>query len=662
MYKFKEIQTIPSGKQLVDIVLSKTNRKTPTVVHPGFKIQRIRSFYMRKVKFCQTTYAEKFTKIIEDFPKIDDIHPFYADLCNVLYDRDHYKLALGQVNASKKIIDTIAKEYVRMMKFSDSLYKCKMLKRAALGRMCTAVKRLNGTLTYLEEVRQHLGRLPSINPATRTLILTGYPNVGKSSFMNIVTNANVDVQPYAFTTKSLFIGHLDYNYVTWQVIDTPGILDHPLEDRNTIEMTAITALAHLPAAVLFFVDVSEMCGYSLTQQVSLFHSIKPLFRNRPLLIVLNKIDLRKTGELSAEEKQLIEGMKEGHDGPPVQFFETSCAMKEGVDAVRNKACDLLLTKRVEQKVKLGKMESLGNRLHVTSVKAPANRPPCIPTSVLKQREGGDAPMAESGEKGLDQKLERERMEELGGAGVYSVDTWRRAILDNSGWKYDKIPEIMDGHNVIDFVDPDIDKRLAELEREEALLMQEAALRKDDEVLAKFQETQDVLDEAHSRMRQKRLVNKLNKARNSVTTPRTARKKAADVAADLKRKGVSDEKIEKVRGRSKSRNPAQTLVAKRKRDATAETAEGGRGLSVGSARRSKSQVRDGSMGARFRSQSRGMQGVPNEAAAEKIEKVRRKKMRLANKLGKKGETDRWVPDLKPKHLYSGKRGIGKTDRR
>lgn len=308
MYKFKEIQTIPPAKQLVDIVLSKTNRKTPTVVHPGFKITRIRSFYMRKVKFCQTTFNEKFTKLLEEFPKIDDIHPFYADLCNVLYDRDHYKLALGQVNACKKIVDNIAKDYVKMMKFSDSLYKCKMLKRAALGRMCTAVKKLSGSLSYLEEVRQHLGRLPSINPATRTLILTGYPNVGKSSFMNIVTNANVDVQPYAFTTKSLFIGHLDHAFVRWQVIDTPGILDHPLEERNAIEMTAITALAHLPAAILFFVDISEMCGYPLATQVALFHSIKPLFRNRPLLIILNKTDLRKMTELSAEEKKLIESI------------------------------------------------------------------------------------------------------------------------------------------------------------------------------------------------------------------------------------------------------------------------------------------------------------------------------------------------------------------
>ena len=34
------------------------------------------------------------------------------------------------------------------------------------------------------------------------------------------------------------------------VIDTPGILDHELEKRNVIEMQAVTALAHLPCAVL----------------------------------------------------------------------------------------------------------------------------------------------------------------------------------------------------------------------------------------------------------------------------------------------------------------------------------------------------------------------------------------------------------------------------
>jgi len=48
------------------------------------------------------------------------------------------------------------------------------------------------------------------------------------------------LQPYAFTTKSLYVGHMDYKYLRWQVIDTPGILDRPLEERNTIEMQVST--------------------------------------------------------------------------------------------------------------------------------------------------------------------------------------------------------------------------------------------------------------------------------------------------------------------------------------------------------------------------------------------------------------------------------------
>jgi nucleolar GTP-binding protein len=50
-YNFKQIQAIPSSDDLINIVLSKTQRKTPTVVHPGYDISRIRGFYMRKVKY-----------------------------------------------------------------------------------------------------------------------------------------------------------------------------------------------------------------------------------------------------------------------------------------------------------------------------------------------------------------------------------------------------------------------------------------------------------------------------------------------------------------------------------------------------------------------------------------------------------------------------------
>lgn len=45
-------------------------------------------------------------------------------------------------------------------------------------------------------------------------------------------------------------------------------------------MQAVTALAHLRAAILYFIDVSEQCGHSIAEQVKLYESIKPLFTNK----------------------------------------------------------------------------------------------------------------------------------------------------------------------------------------------------------------------------------------------------------------------------------------------------------------------------------------------------------------------------------------------
>lgn len=232
------------------------------------------------------------------------------------------------------------------MKYADSLYRCKMLKKACLGRMATMTKKLKSSLVYLEEVRKHMSRLPSVNPYERTLMITGFPNVGKSSFMNNVTHANVDVQPYPFTTQSLFVGHMDHNYVRWQVIDSPGILDHALEERNTIEMQAITALAHLRACILFFIDISETCGQTIGQQVSLFNSIKPLFVNKPFLIVMTKIDLVRFETLSEEDKSLLLQVLNDNS---VQLITMSNKSGEGIQEVREKACSILLDYRLQSK-------------------------------------------------------------------------------------------------------------------------------------------------------------------------------------------------------------------------------------------------------------------------------------------------------------------------
>ncbi len=178
-----------------------------------------------------------------------------------------------------------------MLKFGDSMYRCKCLKRSGLGQFSSSISKLKNELIYLEQVRQHLLRLPSIDPFSRTIIVAGFPNVGKSSFISAITKCKSEVQPYPFTTTNLFVGHFEHNLLNYQIIDTPGLLDSDsLENRSKTEMLSITALAHLKSTLMFFIDVSSTCVYSIEKQIELFNSISPLITSQHL-IVLSKSDL-----------------------------------------------------------------------------------------------------------------------------------------------------------------------------------------------------------------------------------------------------------------------------------------------------------------------------------------------------------------------------------
>ena len=77
---WKDCPPVPTSQEFIDIVLSRTQRRLPTQIRSGFKITRIRAFYMRKVKYTSETFVEKFTSILEGFPRLEDIHPFRESL------------------------------------------------------------------------------------------------------------------------------------------------------------------------------------------------------------------------------------------------------------------------------------------------------------------------------------------------------------------------------------------------------------------------------------------------------------------------------------------------------------------------------------------------------------------------------------------------------
>jgi nucleolar GTP-binding protein len=644
----KHIQQVPEALDLIDIVLSQTQRKTPTVVHPGYPVTRIRTFYMRKVRYAQSCFHERLARVLSDFPILEELHPFYADLLNVLYDRDHYKLALGQVSRVRSLIDSFAREYVRQLKYADSLYRAKCLKRAALGRMCTTVKHLRPALAYLEQVRQHMARLPSIDPATRTLLIAGYPNVGKSSFLNCITKADVDVQPYAFTTKSLFVGHMDYQYLRWQVIDTPGLLDHALDERNTIEMQSITALAHLQAAILFFLDPSESCGFAIAQQLALLRSLQPLFADKPLLLVCNKTDLGWQEHL---ESSVWAEIQETAQELGAEIMTASTLGQDGftqVYAVRNRACERLLALRVASKVSSRRSDSILHRLHVAE---PASaRQPQIPDSVRKHRvwklETGnsddhdgcltsDATMLKRPQ--TTRQTERDHERAAGGAGVYSMDWRKHYDLADPTWRYDFIPEIIDGKNIADFIDPDIEQRLLALEQEEMVRQSTINTRSDETLLETSMESVVLASEAElirEQAREQRRHRQQNAARERTKRPKLSRQ-----------------------ARLGTRKPAKTALSSRADTArpwlkpvTTNTKQ---------RRRQHQTAPSSSQLSRVSGQQLVPSGLKDVIQARHAEKLVQRTLRRAfgGRQHRQGESDRFIGTRKPRHLFAGKMSLG-----
>ena len=68
----------------------------------------------------------------------------------------------------------------------------------------------------------------------------------------------MEVNHYPFTTKQIHIGHFTQRRLQHQMVDTPGLLDRPMHERNSIELQAIAALEHIGSLVC-----SSLIGLSL---------------------------------------------------------------------------------------------------------------------------------------------------------------------------------------------------------------------------------------------------------------------------------------------------------------------------------------------------------------------------------------------------------------
>ncbi len=166
--------------------------------------------------------------------------------------------------------------------------------------------------------------------------LVGFPNAGKSSLLDLFTNARPKIAPYPFTTKipNLGVLHVDMDK-DFIIADIPGIIEGASDGAGL----GIRFLKHISrtAGLLFMIDCSD--DNYLTAYDSLLNELEKFgagLADKPRIVLCNKIDVEGAEERAAEVIAMLH-----EKDPEIQALAVSVMARKNMDEARKVIIDLV---------------------------------------------------------------------------------------------------------------------------------------------------------------------------------------------------------------------------------------------------------------------------------------------------------------------------------
>lgn len=282
--EYERLPTVPTADEILDRSFRRAAKKMKEKTNKD----RANEEFVRAVK---SGIHDRLVYIIRGFPEFDTLPRFYREMADILFGLDRIRQSLGAVGWAAKHSGMVGGDLAFKARKSDNSL---VVRKQAVARIASIVHQIDDDLRFLNVVRNTLRKLPHIEDAF-TVVIAGYPNVGKSSFIRRVSGAEPEIASYPFTTKEVIVGHRRIGRGRVQFVDTPGMLDRPADERNPIERQALSAIINVASVVLFIIDPSEHCGYSLEAQHNLLEEIKGLV-TVPVVVAANKSDITRTDQ------------------------------------------------------------------------------------------------------------------------------------------------------------------------------------------------------------------------------------------------------------------------------------------------------------------------------------------------------------------------------
>jgi nucleolar GTP-binding protein len=260
---------VPTAKELVDKAYKAGSMEGKRARAMGpMKPEKILTGEIRRVDMIGGIIEGELNAVVKFFPQFDDMPEFQKQLLDLRVDSDRYKKSLATLKWCSERVASMRKKTLRKLKVSKETGHSKEF----LGRAGSFVNRIAPELKFLGEVASVLRSFPILKDEP-TLVVAGIPNAGKSTFVRTLTGSKVKVAPYPFTTTDIMVGYKKVRYREYQIIDSPGILDRPMAQRNAVELQAVLALKYLADVVLFVIDPQA----GLKEQLNLMEEIRQSF-------------------------------------------------------------------------------------------------------------------------------------------------------------------------------------------------------------------------------------------------------------------------------------------------------------------------------------------------------------------------------------------------
>jgi nucleolar GTP-binding protein len=317
--------------------------------------------------------------------ELRNLHPFervVADLTTAARrKKDGLTLngVLDEIHEARKMIMQAGKDWISKIKNSETSREAGESMNEGIEALINLYNQFAApSVMNIMQFQRSLRSIPAVKVDSPAVVLVGSPNVGKSSIVRYVSSATPEVNNYPFTTRGMTLGHVE---VFWsddnriakahvpgpqrkpgdlatevaigkyafsqlcQIMDSPGLLVRPDDERNEMELLTLAAMQHLPTAVCYVMDLSGTAGDNcscVADQLELRRQVRARFPKRPWVDVVSKIDLGTVDGALEELEQIL--VDEGRD--PKSYIRLSIHEKIGIPELRMEVLRMLGQVRV----------------------------------------------------------------------------------------------------------------------------------------------------------------------------------------------------------------------------------------------------------------------------------------------------------------------------